>query len=59
MDRYEHDMERVCQLIKPLFDRVPPNLFGKSPEDLDDMAWLAGALPRRASRRSCTTRSGC
>ncbi len=44
MDRYEHDMERVCQLIKPLFDRVPPNIFGKSPEDLDDLAWLAGHL---------------
>jgi phytoene dehydrogenase-like protein len=42
MDRYEHDMERVCQLIKPLFDRVPPNIFGKSLEDLDDLAWLAG-----------------
>ncbi len=44
MDRYEHDVERVCQLIKPLFDRVPPNIFGKSEEDLDDLAWLAGHL---------------
>jgi phytoene dehydrogenase-like protein len=44
MDRYEHDLERVCQLIKPLFDRVPPNIFGKSPEDLADTAWLAGHL---------------
>ncbi|WP_088284457.1 NAD(P)/FAD-dependent oxidoreductase [Kineosporia sp. A_224] len=44
MDRYEHDVERVCQLVKPLFDRVPPNLFGKSPEDLADLAWLRSHL---------------
>lgn len=44
MDRYEYDMERVCQLIKPLFDKAPPNLFGKSPEDLEDLAWLASHL---------------
>ena len=44
MDRYEHDIERVCQVIKPLFDRVPPNIFGKSPEDLDDIAWLVSHL---------------
>jgi phytoene dehydrogenase-like protein len=44
MDRYEHDMERVCQVVKPLFDRVPPNIFGKSPEDLDDIAWLVSHL---------------
>jgi phytoene dehydrogenase-like protein len=44
MDRYEYDMERVCQLVKPLFDKAPPNIFGKSPEDLADLAWLAGHL---------------
>jgi phytoene dehydrogenase-like protein len=44
MDRYEHDIERVCQVIKPLFDRVPPNIFGKSPQDLDDIAWLVSHL---------------
>ena len=44
MDRYEHDIERVCQVIKPLFDRVPPNIFGKSPEDLADIAWLVSHL---------------
>jgi phytoene dehydrogenase-like protein len=44
MDRYEHDIERVCQVIKPLFDRVPPNIFGKSLEDLDDIAWLVSHL---------------
>ena len=44
MDRYEHDMERVCQVVKPLFDKVPPNIFGKSPEDLDDIAELVSHL---------------
>ncbi len=50
MDRYEHDVERVCQLIKPLFDRVPPNIFGKSPEDLADLHWL-GSLLGSADRK--------
>ena len=44
MDRYEHDVERVCHLVKPLFDRVPPNIFGKEPEDLADVAWLRAHL---------------
>ena len=44
MDRYEHDVERVCQLVKPLLDKAPPNLFGKSPEDLADLAELASHL---------------
>ena len=44
MDRYEYDMERVCQVVKPLFDKAPPNIFGKSPEDLADLAELAGHL---------------
>ncbi|HLK96114.1 MAG TPA: NAD(P)/FAD-dependent oxidoreductase [Nocardioidaceae bacterium] len=44
MDRYEHDVGRVCQLVKPLLDKAPPNLFGKSPEDLADLAELASHL---------------
>jgi phytoene dehydrogenase-like protein len=44
MDRFEYDMSRVCQLVKPLFDKAPPNIFGKSAEDLADLAWLAGHL---------------
>jgi phytoene dehydrogenase-like protein len=44
MDRYEYDVERVCQLIKPLFDRVPPNIFGKTAEDLADIGWLGSLL---------------
>ncbi|MGI8433857.1 MAG: phytoene desaturase family protein [Nocardioidaceae bacterium] len=44
MDRYEYDMERVCQVIKPLFDKAPPNIFGKSPEDLEGVAELVSHL---------------
>ena len=44
MDRYEHDITRVQQLIKPLFDNIPPNIFGKSPEDRQDVAWLLDHL---------------
>jgi phytoene dehydrogenase-like protein len=44
MDRYEHDVARVLQLVQPLFDRPPPDIFGKTPEDADDVAWLLGHL---------------
>jgi phytoene dehydrogenase-like protein len=44
MDRYEYDVERVCQVVKPLLDKVPPNIFGKSPEDLMDTAELVKHL---------------
>ena len=44
MDRYEHDVARVLQLMYPLFDRMPPNIFGKTPEDAEDVAWLLGHL---------------
>jgi phytoene dehydrogenase-like protein len=39
-ERYEHDLERVIHLVKPLLDRVPPNVFGDSEEDAADIAWL-------------------
>src|SRR5689334_1663372 len=44
MDRYEYDVERVCQLVKPLLDKVPPNIFGKSAEDLAETADLVRHL---------------
>ena len=44
MDRYEHDVTRIIQLVSPLFDRIPPNIFGKSEEDFEDIAWLLGHL---------------
>ncbi len=44
MDRYEHDLARVLQLLYPLSDRVPPNIFGSTPEDAEDVAWLLDHL---------------
>ena len=52
MDRYEHDMERVIKLVKPLFDRVPPNPWGTTEADADNMAWLLHHLksaPRKVT----------
>jgi phytoene dehydrogenase-like protein len=43
-DRFQHDIERVCQVVKPLFDKAPPNIFGKSSEDLADVEWLSSHL---------------
>jgi phytoene dehydrogenase-like protein len=43
-DRYKHDLWRVCQVVKPLFDKAPPNIFGKTPEDLEAIAELASHL---------------
>ena len=39
-DRYEHDLARVLQMLYPLSDRVPPDIFGSTPEDTEDVAWL-------------------
>ena len=44
MDRFEHDLSRVQQYIKPMFDRMPPNIFGASEEDRADVAWLLSHL---------------
>ena len=44
LERYEHDMNRVCQVVKPLFDSAPPDLFGNAPEDLEAVAELASHL---------------
>ncbi len=43
-DRYNHDLDRVCQAVRPLFDNPAPNVFGKDPEDQADVAWLLDHL---------------
>jgi phytoene dehydrogenase-like protein len=35
-EQYSHDIEMVCQAIKPIFDMVPPDIFSDDPEE-----WLA------------------
>lgn len=39
-ERYDHDISRVMQYVKPLFDRMPPNLFSGDPEDKAEITWL-------------------
>ena len=43
-EQYSHDLDRVCQAIKPLLDTVPPNLFSDDPEELVAMASLGSRL---------------
>ena len=43
-DQYSHDMEMVCQAIKPLMDMVPPDIFSDDPEELIALASLGLAL---------------
>ena len=57
--RYNHDIDKVIQAIKPLLDMAPPDIFSDDPEELIALAGLGSALPRGSTRRSSTTRSGC
>ena len=43
-EQYEHDVTQVAQAIKPLVDRIPPDIFSKDPDELMRMAELAGHL---------------
>jgi len=38
--RYNYDVERIIQTVRPLFDNAPPNIFGSDPDDQADVAWL-------------------
>jgi phytoene dehydrogenase-like protein len=50
-DQYSHDMNMVCQALKPLFDMVPPDIFSNDPEELLALAEL-GQLFRRMDKRT-------
>jgi len=41
-DAFNHDVLKVIQLIKPLLDMVPPDIFSDDPEELIALAALAG-----------------
>jgi phytoene dehydrogenase-like protein len=49
--RWSHDVEKVIQLVKPLFDHAPPDIFSDDPEDAADVAWLVKQL-RGADRKT-------
>src|SRR5919107_1082793 len=41
---YGHDLDRVCQAIKPLLDAVPPDIFSDDPEELVRLAAVGSRL---------------
>jgi phytoene dehydrogenase-like protein len=43
-EQYSHDLDRVCQAIKPLLDMVPPDPFSSDPEELVRLAGLGSRL---------------
>jgi phytoene dehydrogenase-like protein len=43
-EQYGHDLDRVCQAIKPLLDSVPPDIFSDDPEELVSLAALGSRL---------------
>ncbi len=50
-EQYSHDMNMVCQAIKPIFDMVPPDIFSDDPAELMALAELGG-LFRRMDKRT-------
>jgi phytoene dehydrogenase-like protein len=49
--QYSHDMEMVCQAIKPLLDAPPPDLFSDDPDELLALAAL-GSRFRAMDKRT-------
>ena len=45
-DAFDHDIDRGLQVIKPLLDQVPPDIFSNDPEELIALARARLALPR-------------
>lgn len=43
-ERYAHDVLQVCQAVKPLLDRIPPDPFSDDPLEVERMAALARHL---------------
>jgi phytoene dehydrogenase-like protein len=49
-EAFEHDITKVLQVLKPLMDMVPPDLFSDDPEELVALAGLGSRfrnLPRK------------
>jgi phytoene dehydrogenase-like protein len=49
-DQYGHDIDMVCQAIKPLLDMVPPDIFSDDPEELLALARI-GSRFRKLDKR--------
>jgi phytoene dehydrogenase-like protein len=49
-DQYSHDVDMVCQAIKPLFDMVPPDIFSDDPEELLALARIGNRFKKLDKR---------
>ena len=49
--RWSHDLDKVIQLVKPLFNAAPPDIFSDDPADQADVAWMVKQL-RGADRKT-------
>ena len=49
-DQYSHDMEMVCQAIKPLLDMVPPDIFSDDPEEMIALANVGSRFKKMDKR---------
>jgi phytoene dehydrogenase-like protein len=49
-DQYTHDVEMVCQAVKPLLDTVPPDIFSDDPEELLALARIGNRF-RKLDKR--------
>ena len=49
-EQYSHDLDMVCQALKPLLDQAPPDLFSDDPEELARARrrWAAAPRPGQA-----------
>jgi len=50
-EQYSHDLDRVCQAIKPFIDMVPPDLFSDDPDELLALAGV-GSMLRSLDKRT-------
>jgi phytoene dehydrogenase-like protein len=49
-DQYSHDVEMVCQALKPLLDMVPPDIFSDDPEELLALAGIGSRFKKLDKR---------
>ncbi len=49
-EQYGHDIEMVCQALKPLMDMVPPDIFSDDPEEMLALARIGGRFKKLDKR---------
>ena len=49
-EQYSHDVDMVCQALKPLFDMVPPDIFSDDPEELLALARIGNRFKKLDKR---------